>query len=1129
MSSGRPADVATTDRARLVRMPGGWLFLADDSAAGPDAGLAAGSVLVWARSAADIAAGRALRIALDADGRVAGPHAFTVGGVRIEFDADVRLEASAEALHLRGGIRAIAGGADLGEAAGGARIALGGGDTGVLEIPLAAAPFEASFRYFWGPADDLQRASYPVFGEAAKRTAVLRAHPHRDHAELRPGADGPSRYATAFRTPLGHPVDFGLTETSGFAYQYDPVSKGGYAVLAGAWTVHGRGATAGAAVDLMLGTSGIEYARVPDGAAVVFAPGGAAYAPSFGRAVKGATALSARAPGVDEPVTTSWLTVQGAVAPGGPTGPPPGYYSQPQRSPFYEAAGPGANMLRFLPIDSGPVRPAAFPAVPYAGVAAGPGLADYARFEVEVLGTARRNALLLGPESLAAARPPAAVPTGATGACHGPTGPLGPPGAVRTAVTPRGLLAAFDASSNAWRELRVLQADHGAQTLRLTEITAPLRGALLANQLFLVATDREKLLAACSVEYQLTAHAYAVLAAMGPEQQQLARCTRYLQGYVYQSRPYFDAVLRVAIGDEAMQKFGDLFRRLAAKARFVVRDWTFDLSPYLWEENGSCLILKYSDLPLEQLVADPSLWTAQDAFLSEPLEATRARLTAFLADAARRAETDPDFRYFSETVARNRGVAGGVEAWNGVLCLDCAVPVTLLPPQLQGLAAGIDAARFRAHHVGISASAISAHDGVLAIEDSSVFGLIAYEDPGDLSYAGRPYDYKVLLLKVLFASSQVTGFASQVELLVGELFGERSSLPSGTHGDNLVLNGVWQRRGDVDSYAFTEQGDDAFVVASDVLDTVTVRKAEFATVLPDTSGAEQTVETRFLLTGSVRFKALEGCDLFSFGDAPDGSASGGLSFANLAIRMSFDPLKLPATPPVFSFDAGGLLLDASTSRVRDGSLFQRFPLRLSRLVQGSGSDTPESLGFMKLYTPLAPGSVSGQWFGLAMDLNLGSQGGLAARAGFFATVLAAWAPSTDGYKVWAGLQLPGSSGAEKALTIMGPLKLKMADLQLLVLDADQPGRQAYLLKFANVTLSFLSVSLPPGARVNALLFGNPDPNASTASLGWYAAYAKDKDAEKKGEKADGLVALPSASVRPLGGRAVPGPRRLRRI
>jgi hypothetical protein len=623
---------------------GCFVFLGQHSAIDPVSkaalthaiGASEGALLVWAPRAADLAADGVTRLSFDAEGRLSSPGTVEAGGVRVQLADDVQMRLEPGALVLEGGVGA-ADGTSTFTTRGRVRVPLEGPETGALEIELDAAPVEASFRYFWGPLGGLSRAAYPVFDAPPRQPLLLRAHPHRGRAELRVRADaGAARYATTFRTPFGHTVQLGLTATSGFAYQYDPVVGAAYPVLDGAWTVHRAGATAGLPLDVMLGTSGIEYARLADGAPVEFAPGGPAYAPYFDTAASGATALTAAAPGVSEPVTTSWLAVPGPreAGPVGLAGALPGYFSQPERSPFYEIAGLPASFLRFLPVDAGRFPRAAFPAVPYAGIAADAPVGEYARLEVEVLGTVRRNVLLLGPgreaavalaRTRAAAAPSVAV---ATGACHGPTGPLGPTDAVHAAVTPRGLLAGFDLKSGDWRELRLLQADHGSQSLRLTEIESPLRGALLSNQLFLVATDREKLLRACSVEYQLTEQSYALLSAMGPEQAALARCTRYLQGFVYESLPYFDAVLRVAIGDEAMKTYGPVFRRVAARAQFVVRDWTFDLSPYLWGDNQTVLIFKYAELPLDRLVADTSLWTAQDAFLAEPIEATRKKLTA---------------------------------------------------------------------------------------------------------------------------------------------------------------------------------------------------------------------------------------------------------------------------------------------------------------------------------------------------------------------------------------------------------------------------------------------------------------------------------------------------------------------
>ncbi len=231
------------------------------------------------------------------------------------------------------------------------------------------------------------------------------------------------------------------------------------------------------------------------------------------------------------------------------------------------------------------------------------------------------------------------------------------------------------------------------------------------------------------------------------------------------------------------------------------------------------------------------------------------------------------------------------------------------------------------------------------------------------------------------------------------------------------------------------------------------------------------------------------------------------------IHMSFNPVEVDKQPPSFAFDAGQVDFDLATSQAREGSLYQRFPLSLTSMVQGAPGATPDSLGFIKLFAPIPSSTLSGTWYGLQMSLDLGSPGGLAAQVGFSATLLAAWAPNADSPRIYAGLKLPGSTSSRPVLTIEGPLQLRMADIQLLALDADDPSRTAYLLKFTGVSLGFLGVSFPPGGQINAILFGNPDPSSSENTLGWYSAYLKDQPASPAG----GGEPRGSRSIGPLGG------------
>src|SRR5688500_18154115 len=111
------------------------------------------------------------------------------------------------------------------------------------------------------------------------------------------------------------------------------------------------------------------------------------------------------------------------------------------------------------------------------------------------------------------------------------------------------------------------------------------------------------------------------------------------------------------------------------------------------------------------------------------------------------------------------------------------------------------------------------------------------------------------------------------------------------------------------------------------------------------------------------------------------------------------------------------------------------------MLQGDSKTAPADLGFIQVTSPLQSGSLGDPCFGLQMSLSLGSQGSLAAKAGFAATLLAAWSPSADSYNALLVIQLPGSEGGSKNLTIEGPLKLSIGDIAMM----HNQDQQAYLM------------------------------------------------------------------------------------
>jgi hypothetical protein len=1002
------------------------------------------AAVVWlSRSGAVLCA-----IRFDAEGQIIEDFRIWFAGFELRVQAGCRITCD----DARGALLIEASGAGVSFGAApvrGGRIEIASGarpGAGRIHFSATLSRFDASIRYFYQPDPNvatLARFAYPFTAPALNSIDVnvsmdpgdpLNAASNR----LALAADG--TFDSAFLSTTGLPITLAIIpDESGFAPQWDPVRGTSYLTPNGNWRLVLAGAPSASSVDVLCGLSGLEYARVTNGSIVRFVAGGPAFAPSFhtvtsngGQAPTATGAKSLTQGPNDPPLTTAWVyfpTAAGSAA-------SDGYYSQPHAAGLFHAAGfflaPVSVRAAAFPPNASPAwgaPGAAFPMVPYAGVEAASAAEDYRRFELEVLGIARNDVIAeldatLEQETPGA--PPALI--------------------VREVVTPQGLLSIFTDDLSRWLWLILAQNQNGP-LLALKNLAAPLRTALLGNQLFLVIDDPDTLLTLCEAMFQ-----------------------------------------PINIGG---QNGG----------------WNFNLSPSAWRKNpppssgaaagklpgGTVMIIKFAEKSFQDLVNDASLWSAPASGLAS--KDAQSILQQSIAQA--KANSDqPEFQYFLNTVLQD---------WNGILFVNVPVPAGDFPQQLLALSAGIDMQNFVAHHLGVDLAPLHVDGGTIEVAEASLFGLIFYQDPNDLTYKGVPYDFKTLSLRVLFANSNIASFSSKIELLIGQLFSERSTLPdtdpSTYHGDNLILLGSWQQHGGENAYSFIMQGADTFGIASQVLDTVLITKAQMVTLDPPPGSTTYTA--RFLLWGSLRFRlievvptgrpdgAAEPLDLFSFG--PDGEgASNGLQFSNLFVSMSFEAANASATR-VFAFQAGQMSFDPPASVPRAQSLYARFPVQATNMLQGtagangSAATTPASLGYIVMDTPPLPtGSLGATWFGLEMPLNLGSAGALAAKAGLKATLLVAWAPSATAPNVAAAIRLPGSHGT-KSLTIEGPLKLDIGDIALIY----NQTQKAYLIRFQSIALGFLSLKFPPDGKTNLLLFGDPNPQASNTTLGWYAAYKKN--------------------------------------
>lgn len=524
----------------------------------------------------------------------------------------------------------------------------------------------------------------------------------------------------------------------------------------------------------------------------------------------------------------------------------------------------------------------------------------------------------------------------------------------------------------------------------------------------------------------------------------------------------------------------------------VIEGWNFDLDPGNWDDHQTVMIFKfYSNKSVLDCVNDLSTWAQADSFNTDPATTQTAVQTIINNAMTLQSEGPPDggdanYDNFVSTVTD--------ESWNGILVLNCTVPLTGLPPELEGLAAGIDPTQFYAHHLGVEVTPTT-NNGALQMGHSSFFGLIDYSVPVNLTTTDD-YSFQVDTLVVLIENSTIKNFASTIDILVNKLFGESCTLvtvtppaasPSVTPAaaNIITLQGQYESHDGQPCYSFTSSQKNVFEMSSTILEAVEIVQSQYVTLVPSTGyQSSQPVMSSFLFSGNLSFKLIEDLDLFSYDALP---------FSNLAVDITFDP-RYPDTPPTYAFDSTKMSVSATGSAARPNSLADQFPLQVAGFATGAGQ-SPQSLGYLSVQMPSEFAGLGDDWYAVMFDLNLGSLGALSSQKSFTATLLTAWTPSgppggnNTHYPADVELKLPFSDSSQQQFSIEDVLKLSIKSIELYKQES------AYLMKFRDIALKFIGISLPPGGTTDLYLFG--DPGAKASSLAWYAAYAEKEKKRKK--------------------------------
>lgn len=825
---------------------------------------------------------------------------------------------------------------------------------------------------------------------------------------------------------------------------------------------------------LTLGLSGLEYVALPQGDGIaLFVAGQPAFAPNARRRPANNEDRD-DSPPLTELATTSYV----ALLPAASGSPGLTYFAQPRQAPLYTSGGglgsgflgyhemPAA-ILASYPSGGGAVPallplPMSLPMAGYRGVAVDD--VELARQLEEAALAPARRAALLPPSQLRSAEEEA------------------PP----LAVTPVGLVAVLSADQMQWAGVVVANLPKAEVPLQtFTQVGGPLQAALQANQLFFVVSNVDTFMAASSVSYQLTAKTLPLLTGAGVPQATITALGQLL-GAMHPPYPLFatESTFTAAVGATAGPYLPEVLA-LAGQLRPVIDGWTFQLSPRSWRRDPTAptiMMFKYCDRSLEQLVADGGAWSwpAAAANAAGSIEPTQIAIQRVLAAAAA-APAGSAYARFYRDVVQNR-------AWNGVLFLNAPVDLASFPQELQFLAAGLDASRFYAHHVGFSLTPFSV-GSTISLGQTALFGLIDYQDTADLSYASTiPFAFKTLSLRARFANAALAEMSAQVELMVNRLFSSALVKQATEHGNNLILDGSYQRQNGAPSYSFVLRGANVFTAQSTALSSIEVIGVQILTTSGSDEGTD--VSVGFVLSGNLRFVQLDPFDVFSYGvDTLSSPApiDGWLRFGNLGVQMTFS-LATPAQQ-AFAVAEGSVSFDLANSLPRPRSLAARFPVTLTNLVVSpnlatSGEDprgqSPEDLGFSPVTAPLEQAKLVPPWYGLQLSINLGTLGALAGSLGLELTMLAGWAVggAPGQLPVYVGIGLPGGKALGADWPLQGVLKLGFRSIQLSVDESDY----SYMIRLRRLALSVLVWSFPPG-NIDVFIFGD------RAAIGWYAAYA----------------------------------------
>jgi hypothetical protein len=811
----------------------------------------------------------------------------------------------------------------------------------------------------------------------------------------------------------------------------------------------------------LAGTESISFTPSVNGATgdrLHFYPGNNAYAIQF--PIAQTNSSSGGGTNTQQWLNGSYLTAWAGVDLGATANAPVVYHSQPQGSSLFatgmDVFGSDKQLLGYFIANSGTLSaaqaPVNFPLVSYSSNIVAPAGADIMGFETQIINPSRKATITsdLQHPQLSAAKQQRSMSR------------LAAAPDVTPSTSPQGFYIEVDNTTHIWDLMQLasnqfIQSD-GKQspvfTLSFSNLSATLQSTFQSNQLFLV------------ISYNSTQ----------PDG------TTVLGKYSSQQPN----------GTIVPGEFNNIMS---------IEGWPFNLdvpTQNVFQQYSNIIIFKFCSGKLSDRIQNTQLWTNPTPF-NDTVDSTLDTVSTWLNNYVQGGinkflvNKDPDYQNFYNIVTS--------DTWQGVLALGVDIGLDEFPADLQGLLAGIDLSRFNAHHFGINMSMVQNTNGQLNMQaTSSLFGLIDYEDVVYESLDASvtryqqeaplnttdDYTFTVLTLKVLFSNSRIINFNSYIALTINKLFGE--TVKNDNRNNLLILKGTYENHNGVPSYTFNNTSDNLLYVKSAIIQDLEIVKTSFNTIVSQDNDTDL-VSSRFTFWGFINFNQLDGFDLLSFGnekgEAPNGR---GILYSNLYLNLSF-PRETPTTR-TFTFDISQIAFDIGQSTARADSLYRHFPLQLTGMTTGDSKNTPTSQGYLNVLLPSLKQQqgISGTWYGLLFNLNMGTLGALASAAGFNSTFMAGWSVGAVGAA--GAVRLPGVNPQAPFFSLQGILRLNIGAVSLSLADDSGPGNMQYLMKINNISLKLLSLSFPPNGNVGFFLFGNPASDAPPESLGWYGAYVE---------------------------------------